>query len=247
MNCPARKGDRAKTKLQVTCELLALVLLLAAGTAAAGDLPNPQLTPGDILTTDTKVICRPGYTKTVRDVPQALKAQVYRQYGVLSHQPREYEIDHLVSLELGGSNSIRNLWPQSYVTQPLNARVKDRLENKLHGLICSGALPVEQAQRGIAQDWTKAYVQYIGPLPSGPGSSGTAPAGDGASGECPPAAPIKVSKAGIYHLPRDPVYARTRAKACFASTEAAKAAGYRAPRRYKERERRDTIHQRPPG
>ena len=57
------------------------------------------------------MICVPGYTKTVRDVPQPLKEQVYRSYGVTSRQPGEYEIDHLVSLELGGSNSARNLWP----------------------------------------------------------------------------------------------------------------------------------------
>jgi hypothetical protein len=87
--------------------------------------------------------CTPGYTKTVRDVPQSLKNQVYRQYGITSRQPREYEIDHLISLELGGSNSIRNLWPQSYITEPLNAHVKDRLENKLHELVCSGQLPLE--------------------------------------------------------------------------------------------------------
>jgi hypothetical protein len=36
---------------------------------------------------------------------------VYKAYGIISHQPHEYEIDHLISLELGGSNSIRNLPP----------------------------------------------------------------------------------------------------------------------------------------
>jgi len=101
-------------------------------------LPNPRMTPGDVLTTDRSVVCVPGYTKTVRNVPPSLKNQVYRQYGITARQPREYEIDHLISLELGGSNSIRNLWPQSYLTQPLNAHVKDQLENKLHALVCKG-------------------------------------------------------------------------------------------------------------
>ena len=58
-------------------------------------LPDPKMTPGDVLTTDAKVICAPGYTQTVRNVPQSLKNQVYRQYGVTSREPREYEIDHV--------------------------------------------------------------------------------------------------------------------------------------------------------
>lgn len=82
----------------------------------------------------------------------------------------KYEIDHLVSLELGGSNSIRNLWPQSYVTEPQNAHVKDTLENALHELVCSGKLSLEEAQKAIATNWIQAYGQYVGPLPSGASS-----------------------------------------------------------------------------
>jgi hypothetical protein len=136
--------------------LFSLLAILAAPLAAdpehSSRLPDPQITPGDVLTTDASVICVPGYTKTVRDVPQRVKNQVYRQYGVVSRAPREYEVDHLVSLELGGSNSIRNLWPQSYVTQPLNAHVKDRVENQLHKLVCAGTVPLEPAQKEIAAD-----------------------------------------------------------------------------------------------
>lgn len=223
---------------------------LVADPAHSPPLPNPQMTPGDVLTTDRNVICVPGYTQTVRDVPQSVKNQVYRQYGVVSREPREYEVDHLISLELGGSNSIRNLWPESYVTQPLNAHVKDKLENKLHDLICSGQIPVEQAQKEIAANWTQAYVKYVGPLPGGAGAataggsspmttpaatpSPTAPASGmpgNPDGSCPANAPIKVSRSGIYHLPNsDPNYANTKAKQCFATPQAAEQAGYRAPK-----------------
>lgn len=102
-------------------------------------VPNPKLTPGDVLTTDVATICTPGYTKTVRDVPENIKNQAYLSYGITSRQPREYEIDHLISLELGGSNSILNLWPESYITQPLNAHTKDKMvpwkkKQRLHPL-----------------------------------------------------------------------------------------------------------------
>lgn len=235
----------------IPCILALLVLLLLTGPLRADPahspiLPDLAMTPGDALTTDAAVVCVPGYTKTVRDVPQSVKNQVYRQYGVVSRAPREYEVDHLISLELGGSNSIRNLWPQSYVTQPLNARVKDRLENKLHQLVCDGKLPLEQAQREIATDWTAAYAKYVGPLPTdqpaSPASASTpvivtpeqtvAGAPGNPDGSCPSNAPIKVSRSGIYHQPMgDPNYARTKAQTCFATPQAAERAGYRAPKR----------------
>ena len=66
-------------------------------------------------------VCMPGYSKRVRNVPQAEKQQAYREYGIAVHRPHAFEIDHLIPLELGGSNSIRNLWPQSYRTRPWNA------------------------------------------------------------------------------------------------------------------------------
>jgi len=244
-----------------------LLALLTCSVLAATDhdpvVPDPRLSPGDVLTSDTAVICMPGYTKTVRNVPQALKEQVYREYNITGRAPGEYEIDHIISLELGGSNSIRNLFPESFKSQPLNAHVKDTLENKLHDLACSGKITMQEAQQAIASNWTTAYVKYVGPLPGGAqpvqevnGSTGpktAAPAsGSGATatvpvlpaplvrpsavppnadGSCPAAAPIKVSKAGIYHLPQgDGSYARTHAQSCFATPGAAEAAGYRAPR-----------------
>lgn len=237
--------------------LLALALmtpgLATSYNRQAPIAPDPVRTPGDVLTTDPAIICTPGYTQTVRNVPQSLKEQVYREYGIKSREKGEYEIDHLISLELGGSNSVRNLWPESYQTQPLNAHVKDQLENRLHDLACSGKITFQEAQQAIARDWQAAYVRYVGPLPGGltPARGSTAPStgaptvsvsqGAGqvsgstspnADGSCPVAAPIKVSKSGIYHQPSgDSSYARTKAVNCFASAAAAQAAGYRAPRR----------------
>lgn len=151
--------------------LFLLLGMLASAALAINEqaplLPDPVKTPGDVLTSDPNVICRPGYTKTVRDVPQQVKEAVYREYGITSRANGEYEVDHLVSLELGGSNSIRNLWPESYKTQPLNAHVKDQIENKLHDLACAGKITFPQAQQAIAHNWEAAYVKYLGPLPGG--------------------------------------------------------------------------------
>jgi len=75
---------------------------------------------------------------------------------------RDYEEDHLISLELGGAASDpRNLRPEPYFATD-GARVKDLVENKLHDLVCSGALGLAAAQQAIATDWWAAYQTYGG-------------------------------------------------------------------------------------
>jgi hypothetical protein len=127
--------------------------------------PDPKLTPGAVLEVTKEDICTPGYSKKVRDVPSSVKKKVYEEYGITSHQPGEYEVDHLISLELGGSNSIKNLWPESYKTKPWNAHVKDKVENKLHIMICSDKIDLKTAQQEIATDWIAAYQKYVSPTP----------------------------------------------------------------------------------
>lgn len=124
-------------------------------------LPDAKLTPGATLPVTRDDICVPGYTKKVRNVPTDVKRQVYAEYSITSHTPGDYEVDHLISLELGGSNSVKNLWPESYRTQPWNAHVKDALENEMHAEICSGKLDLTTAQHDIATDWIAAYKKYF--------------------------------------------------------------------------------------
>lgn len=127
--------------------------------------PDSNKTPGDVLPVAAADICVHGYSKNVRNVPISVKRQVYASYGVAYVKGAD-EVDHLISLELGGSNSIKNLWPEPY-NQEWNAHVKDRLENKLHELICSPGTPDEQnarmkqAQYEISHDWIAAYKKYF--------------------------------------------------------------------------------------
>ena len=135
--------------------------VVSVDPAYLAHLPNPSLTPGDVLDVTTADICVSGYATKVRNVTDAVKNQVYQEYGILSHQPGSYEVDHLINLELGGSNSIKNLWPEPY-TGDWNAHVKDKLEDKLHVLVCNGSLDLQTAQRAISTDWVAAYLKYIG-------------------------------------------------------------------------------------
>lgn len=123
---------------------------------ARGLLPDPACTPGAIFTAARLgAICTPGYSRSVRNVPESLKRSVYAAYGIASHAPGSYEVDHLVPLELGGNNSIANLWPQA---SPGYHR-KDTIENRLHGAVCAGSVGLRTAQLQIARDWRRTFVR----------------------------------------------------------------------------------------
>ena len=101
-------------------------------------------------------ICIPGYASSVRNVPVSEKDQVYAEYGITHHLAGQYEVDHLVSLELGGSNDIANLWPEAASPTP-GFHEKDKVENYLHDQVCAGAISLQSAQQEIATNWLAVY------------------------------------------------------------------------------------------
>ena len=128
-----------------------------SGCVSQNALPDPDCTPGAIFPDATKdQICVPGYSSAVRNVPDSEKNQVYAEYGIQSHKAGEYEVDHLISLELGGSNDIANLWPEPAEPRP-GFHEKDQVENYLHKQVCDGVLSLADAQVQIANDWMTEY------------------------------------------------------------------------------------------
>lgn len=153
-------------KIHLTLLLLAVPSVCAAESFSDHTRPNPMMTPGAVRTVSVQEICTVRTSK-VRNVPYSEKIQVYAEYGLPKNHtgycsgPEGCEVDHLVSLELGGSNDIKNLWPEPY-DGPWNAHVKDRIENELHRQVCAGQLTPEQAQTMIAKDWIGAYRRIFG-------------------------------------------------------------------------------------
>ena len=145
-------------------DLFMILFLFVSTPAWAEDpiLPNSELTPGVFDSTATvDTICKKGYTATVRHVTDKQKDEVFKEYGL--ERSGSYEVDHLISLELGGSNDTRNLWPESYYGM-WGARVKDALENRLHALVCDGKMSLRDAQLMISTDWIETYKNVIGDL-----------------------------------------------------------------------------------
>lgn len=134
--------------------VLCCVLFLAGSTVpVAAALPNRALTPGDAAEHDATQVCAVGDARRHRAVSYKIRDRVYLAYGIpRGHRQGRYRIDHLIPLELGGSNRQLNLWPQ-----PLeDSRLKDRVESQLHEAVCSGLMGLAMAQRAIAQDWHTA-------------------------------------------------------------------------------------------
>ncbi|MFC7264355.1 hypothetical protein [Streptomyces lutosisoli] len=151
--------------------LAAAGLTVTAGTAHAATcsqdylpLPDPSCQPGDLnpdVTQDTidSTICVSGWTATVRpssSYTTALKKKQIVEYGYTDTSTSDYEEDHFVPLELGGSpKSALNLWPEpEYGTK--TAANKDTVENKLKKAVCAGTVSLTDAQDAIITDWTTA-------------------------------------------------------------------------------------------
>jgi len=120
--------------------------------ACTSGTANPDATQATIGST----ICRAGYTATIRppaSYADALKRQQIVAYGYPDTDPRGYEEDHLIALELDGAPSDqRNLWPEpAHSPNP-----KDKVENVLRHRVCAGSLTLAEAQQRIATDWTTA-------------------------------------------------------------------------------------------
>jgi hypothetical protein len=123
-------------------------------------LPISNLTPGAVRPIAATQACLAGPLDQMSSIPLPVRQQVFHEYGMDNAPSRQYEVDHLITPELGGTDDIRNLWPEPYSSE-WNARVKDQLEDHLRELVCEGKLDISTAQRDIATDWISAYKKYF--------------------------------------------------------------------------------------
>jgi hypothetical protein len=126
----------------------------------AGTLPIAGLTPGAAAPVATTALCA-GDVAAIAPVSDDLRAQVLRDYGMAHVPDHEYELDYLITPDLGGTTEAANLWPERYTGSKWNARVKDHLELLLPRMVCTGEVDLPTAQRDIASNWVAAYRKYF--------------------------------------------------------------------------------------
>ena len=136
------------------------------GCVSVNALADTACTPGTVFPdVTTEEVCTPGYSKKVRNVPESVKKKVYAAYGVMTHTKGQYEVDHLISLELGGSNDIANLWPEPAEPKP-GFHQKDQVENYLHNQVCDGKESLRDAQIEISTNWLEVYKRMNQQMPA---------------------------------------------------------------------------------
>ncbi len=122
---------------------------------------NPAVTQETIRDT----ICKAGWTATVRpsvNYTNKIKNDLATKLHV---KVVDYELDHALSIEIGGSPaSADNLWLEPY-NIPLGARQKDTVETYLKNEVCKGELTLAQAQKAV-MDWPVIYKAKQGILPA---------------------------------------------------------------------------------
>lgn len=75
-------------------------------------LQRASVTPGVARLAIRQKICAVPAPNN-RIVPVSLQREVFTDYGMSGRDPRAYEMDYLITPALGGTDYIRNLWPQS--------------------------------------------------------------------------------------------------------------------------------------
>ena len=124
-----------------------------------GLVPNAKLTPGKVAASE----------KDRQGVTIAMEQKVFRRYHLPWERRAEFKIDHLIPLELGGADTIDNLWPQKIRAKPYGADRKELLTEVLLQKVRAGKMTVAQAQEEIRRDWIDAFIDHVGMVYLKPG------------------------------------------------------------------------------
>lgn len=132
--------------------LTGFVFWAASAQAQEALLPKPKLTPGRVAKTD----------KERAGVSLAMEQKVFARYRLPWASRAAFKIDHLIPVELGGADTIDNLWPQSLRARPYAADRKELLAEVLRLKVARGQITLGEAQELIRNDWIDAFVDHVG-------------------------------------------------------------------------------------
>ncbi len=108
--------------------------------------PNPNVTSPHNCTKKDKDYKETRYVNVdicKRNVSSNRKGSVYYSYKIPKGERSQYTIDHLVPLSLGGSNNLRNLWPQH------KSISSAKYENEIYNKLLKGEISYQEALNKI--------------------------------------------------------------------------------------------------
>jgi hypothetical protein len=145
-------------------KLFLAVIAIAFGVSAMARahesyLPNPKITPGRVARNDNDR----------RGVTIAMEQKVFARYRLPWEWRARFKIDHLIPLELGGADTIDNLWPQRIRARPYGADRKELLTEVLLEQVRKGKMTLSDAQEEIRRDWIDAFIDHVGMVYLKPG------------------------------------------------------------------------------
>jgi hypothetical protein len=168
---------RVHSPMAYALAALALVIALAFGAilheqtanrislgsreGPGGVLPNPAFTPGATRPISLAEACSSVQSEVVTPVTRQEQSEVFAEYGLTKASAQNYEVDFLITPDLGGADDIRNMWPEPHRGAVWSSYAKDKLEDRLHQLVCGGKLSLSAAQQEISNNWIVAYQKYL--------------------------------------------------------------------------------------
>ncbi|MGZ3769054.1 MAG: hypothetical protein ACXVCP_00130 [Bdellovibrio sp.] len=114
--------------------------------------PDATLTPGALCTTPNSQRYPEQINYCDRNVSTETKMEIFNQYDQIGFRTRSmkrqaFKIDHYIPLCAGGSNDIKNLWPQHESVYTIT----DKLEALICEKMAEGVLKQKDAVRIIIQ------------------------------------------------------------------------------------------------
>jgi hypothetical protein len=120
--------------------------------------PDPKLTPGSVVNTDTQSVC--GLSPHDRHpIPWLTGQQVFAAYKDGASAQHKLNLNYLVPVYLGGGTGTDNIWPAKLRGTGFFQKIQT--DHVLRDLVCRRTLTLAQAQHDEETNWYAAWLRYV--------------------------------------------------------------------------------------
>jgi hypothetical protein len=131
-------------------------------TAHTPGATNPTLTQATVAST----ICKSHYVNKIKSqISTKTSTEVFAEYAIAKKKRSSYAIDHLVPLDLGGTNALTNLWPIPLKGTATPKR-KAVVDAAVHKSMCAGFISLATAQGLFNMNWPSINTNVVTPAPT---------------------------------------------------------------------------------